>query len=245
MSEGGTVELTGRRAVHVRTVLKASRGDHILVGSLGGRMGLAEVLSGGIEDPTGSALVLRPTLDREPPAPSPVSLILALPRPKMLRRVLQAVSAMGVKKTAIVGTFRVEKSYFGSPVLAAKPFRDEFLLGLEQGRDTILPEVSVHRFFKPFLEDELDDLFPGRSRILAHTVGAVPLEAAPPASSPSAVLAIGPEGGFTTYEATRLCEKGFTPVSLGPRALRVDAAVPFAVGQLEFWLSLARRSSRS
>jgi RsmE family RNA methyltransferase len=50
------------------------------------------------------------------------------------------------------------------------------------------------------------------------------------------VIAVGPEGGWTAYEAGRLREKGFLPVSLGPRPLRVDAAVPYAVGQIEIWL---------
>jgi 16S rRNA U1498 N3-methylase RsmE len=161
---------------------------------------------------------------------------------------------MGVKRIVLAGSWRVEKSYFGSPLLAPERLRQELLLGLEQGRDTILPEVQVRRLFKPLVEDELDALLPAPERLLAHPVDAPPLEAiAPPpfdklrasgaaegAGARAATLAIGPEGGFTAYEAGLLQERGFRPFTLGARILRVDAAVPFAVGQVELWLRRAR-----
>jgi 16S rRNA (uracil1498-N3)-methyltransferase len=230
LRDDGTARLSGRRAAHVRDVLGASPGDRILAGVVGGAMGEAAVLAVGEGE-----LVLRPALDRAPPPPSPVSLLLALPRPKILRKVLQGAAAMGVKRLVLLGSWRVEKSYFASPLLAPDALRAELLLGLEQGRDTVLPEVSIRRLFKPFVEDELEAAFPERTRLLAHPVGAAPLEARAPAG-PRAALAVGPEGGWTAYEAARLEERGFAPFSLGPRVLRVDAAVPYAVGQVELWL---------
>lgn len=230
----GTARLDGRRAAHVREVLRAAPGDRVQVGVVGGRLGDAEVL--GVE---AASLVLRTTLVRDPPPPSPVSLLLALPRPKILRKVLQATASMGVKRLVLVGSFRVERSYFGSPLLAPDALRAELLLGLEQGRDTILPQVVVRRPFKPFVEDELDALFPEPTRLLAHPADGAPLEASRPAGD-RAALAIGPEGGWTGYEAERLRGLGFAPFSLGPRVLRVDAAVPFAVGQAELWLRSRR-----
>ncbi len=230
----GTARLGGRRAAHAREVLGTAAGDRVLAGVVGGRMGEAEVLAIGEGE-----LVLRPALDRDPPPPSPVSLLLALPRPKVLRRVLQAAAAMGVKRIALVGSWRVEKSYFGSPFLGDEAIRGELLLGLEQGRDTVLPEVTIHRFFKPFVEDVLDGAIPAAGRLLAHPAGAAPLEAVP-VPGDRATVAIGPEGGWTPYEAERLRERGFAPFTLGPRALRVEAAVPFAVGQVELWLRTRR-----
>ena len=226
----GTARLAGRRATHVAGVLRAAPGDRIQAGIVGGRMGEAEVLAS-----SSAEVVLRPALDRDPPPPSPVSLLVALPRPKIVRKVLQAAASMGVKRLVLLGSYRVEKSYFSSPVLLAGALRDELLLGLEQGRDTVLPEVSVRRLFKPFVEDELDARFPERTRLLAHPAGARPLEALA-AAGPPAALAIGPEGGWTPYEAEELQRRGFLPFTLGARVLRVDAAVPFAVGQLELWL---------
>jgi RsmE family RNA methyltransferase len=229
----GTARLAGRRAVHVASVLRASPGDRIQAGVVSGRMGEAEVLSASREE-----VVLRPALDRDPPPPSPVSLLLALPRPKILRKVLQAAASMGVKRIALLGSWRVEKSYFASPALSPEAMRRELLLGLEQGRDTVLPEVLVRRYFKPFVEDELAGVFPERTRLLAHPAGAPPLETLAP-SDGRAALAVGPEGGWTRYEAEELRRRAFAPFSLGPRVLPVDAAVPYAVGQAELWLRSA------
>ena len=233
----GTARLAGRRALHARQVLRVAVGDSIQAGVLGGRMGGADVLAASEHE-----VVIAPRLDRDPPPPAPVTLLAAVPRPKILRRVLQAVASMGVKRLVLLGSYRVEKSYFGSPFLEAGAIRAELVLGLEQGRDTILPEVSLRRFFKPFVEDELEATFPERARLLAHPAGSSPLESlASPAER--ACLAIGPEGGWTPYEADALRTRGFTPFSLGPRVLRVDAAVPYAIGQVELWLRATRRLS--
>ena len=226
----GTARLGGRRAAHVAEVLRKGPGDRLAVGRLGGDLGTGEVLA--LEP---GAITLRVSLDRPPPPPAPVELLLGMPRPKVLRRVLQATAAMGVKRLVLLGSWRVEKSYFASPLLAPATLQAELRLGLEQGRDTRLPQVMVRRFFKPFVEDELEGLFGGLDRLLADPGAPAPLEALAPRAA-RAVLAVGPEGGFTRYESDSLASRGFGRFSLGPRPLRVDAAVPFATGQVELWL---------
>jgi RsmE family RNA methyltransferase len=217
-------------------VLRALPGERIRVGVLGGLAGEGEVKA-----VDRGEIRLAVTLDSPPPPPSPVSLLLALPRPKILRKVLQAAAAMGVKRVALIGSYRVEKSYFASPLLEPSAIHDQLVLGLEQGRDTVPPVVTVNRYFKPFVEDSLDAAFPGMERLLAHLDGAAPIEALAPAGD-RAVVAIGPEGGWTAYEAEALRARGFRPYSMGPRPLRVDQAVPFAVGQAEILLRAFRRT---
>ncbi|HYQ81304.1 MAG TPA: 16S rRNA (uracil(1498)-N(3))-methyltransferase [Anaeromyxobacteraceae bacterium] len=226
----GTARLGGRRAAHVAEVLRKRPGDRLAVGRLGGELGTAEVLA--LEP---GAVTLRVRLDRPPPPPSPVELVLGLPRPKILRRVLQAAAAMGVKRLVLLGSWRVEKSYFASPLLRPEALQAELRLGLEQGRDTLPPQVLVRRFFKPFVEDELDGLCRGARRLLADPAAEAPIEALARGGE-RAVLAVGPEGGFTRYEVESLLGRGFERFSLGPRPLRVDAAVPCATGQVELWL---------
>jgi 16S rRNA (uracil1498-N3)-methyltransferase len=236
LSADGTAQLTGRRAAHAAEVLRAAAGARLRVGVLGGRIGSGEVVSSARDE-----LVLRVSLEEDPPPRAPVDLLLALPRPKILRKVLRAVASMGVARVALVGSYRVEKSYFGSPLLAPDAIAAELRLGLEQGRDTVGPSVEVHRYFKPFVEDVLDGVFGDARRLLAQPGAASPpLGLAPldpePTTPARAVVAIGPEGGWTPFEAEELARRGFTPFSLGPRVLRVDTAVPYALGQVELWL---------
>ncbi len=227
----GTARIDGRRAIHIREVLRLGIGGRLTVGRLGGDIGEGEVLAVGP-----SEVVLQVRLFAPPPPPSPVDLVLALPRPKTLRKVLQAAAAIGIGRLVLLGSYRVEKSYFASPLLEPQALREQLRLGLEQGRDTRLPRIWIHRFFKPFIEDELDALFPEGQRLLAHGAAPSPLDSIEPSGPARALLAVGPEGGWTPYETSQLEARGFTPFSLGPRPLRVDAAVPYAVGQVELWL---------
>jgi len=213
-----------RRVAHVRTVHRAARGDTLRVGVLGGRLGTAVVAC--IDD---EGLELDVTLDRDSPPPVPLVLVLALPRPKVMRRVLQTVATLGVKRLCLMAAWRVEKSYWESPMLDATAMRAQLVLGLEQAGDAILPEVTLHRRFKPFVEDELPALTAGCLRLVAHPPAP---HACPRAVAEPVALAIGPEGGFTDYEVGALEGQGFAAVSLGPRVLRVEQIVPALVGRL-------------
>lgn len=224
--EGRPHPLNARHAEHLRTVLKTPVGGTVALGELGGRWGRAERLA----DDSEGRIQLAPKLDQSPPPKLPLALVIALPRPKILRKVLQAAASMGVAELALVGSWKVEKSFWQSPFLAPEAIEAELVTGLEQGRDTVLPRVALHRHFKPFVEDVLPGFGPaGASRLLPDVGAHPPLPARLEARA--AVLAIGPEGGWTPYEVERLVQAGFAPVSPGPHVLRVDVAVPFFVGQ--------------
>ncbi len=216
---GGTlVTLTGRRLQHVLEVHRAEVSDVLRVGQLGGLMGEGRVCA-----LTADKLELEVQLDQGPPEPLALTLVLALPRPKMLKRVLQSVTSLGVKQIYLINSYRVEKSFWGSPLLQPEKLQEQLLLGLEQACDTILPQVHLRQRFKPFVEDELPQIADGTSAFVAHPVA---LNACPIRSNGSSTLAIGPEGGFIPYEIEKLQECGFTPISLGRRILRVETAVP-------------------
>lgn len=222
----GEALLTGRRHEHAREVLRVNAGETLRVGVRGGRVGAGEVLS---HDAAG--LRLRVTLDAEPPPRAGIDLVLAIPRPKALKRVIPAVASLGVDRLMLVNAARVEKSYFDSKVLDPA-FLDGLIdLGLEQARDTIPPRVEVRERFKPFVEDELG-AWAGREalRLVPHPTATRRLEPAP--RERRLVVAIGPDGGWIPYEVDALARQGFEPVSLGPRILRVEVAVPTLIGAL-------------
>lgn len=220
----GEARLEGRRLEHVRTVLKLAPGDSLRVGVVGGQLGEAKVVS--IDE---RALVLRCALSEAPPPRANVSLILAIPRPKQLKRVIPAVASLGVDRVMLVNAARVEKSYFDSKVLNAA-FLDELIqLGLEQACDTVKPVLGVRERLKPFIEDELDAWLPaGATRLVPHPTGALPLK--PVEARQHVAIAIGPDGGWVPFEIELFEKAGFSPVSLGRRVLRGEVAVPAVLG---------------
>jgi RsmE family RNA methyltransferase len=204
----------------------------VRAGVVGGRLGTAEVVA---DD--GTAVTLRLALDAPPRPPLPVELVLAVPRPKVLTRTIEAAAAFGVARIALTNAWRVDKSYLSSPRLAPAALAEAARLGAEQGVTTHLPEITVHRR----LMELLDARWPAgatdaRCTLIAHP-GAPPIERAVQ-SGDAVVLAIGPEGGWIEREVETFVARGFTPVSLGAPILRVETAVAAALGQL---LLLARR----
>jgi len=216
--------LTGRRFRHLCDTLRAEPGRPLRVGLINGMTGTAVVAMRGAEH---ADLVVQ--LTTMPPPPAPITLLLALPRPKALRRTLQAVTAFGVKRIVLLNSARVDKSYWQSPLLAPAAVHEQLLLGLEQARDTLLPEVLLRPRFRPFVEDELPDLATDTLCLAAHPEAAVPCPYAP---ATPVTLAIGPEGGFVPFEIEQLTALGFTAVHLGNRPLRVETAVPALFGRL-------------
>ncbi len=169
------------------------------------------------------------TLDTAPPPKLPLRLVLALPRPKMLRRILRTVAELGVAELHLIHSFRVEKSYWQTPALRPETLRGYLLQGLEQSRDTVLPALQCHRRFKPFVEDVLPGLASGRRALLAHPGDYPPC---PRGLQQDTLLVIGPEGGFIPYEVEHLAAAGCEAVSLGPRILRVENALSALLGRL-------------
>ncbi len=218
------VQLQGRRLQHMLEVHGVKTGDTLKAGVLNGAIGTARILQ-----LSETLAELEVALDKAPPPPLPITLLLALPRPKMLRRVLQTVATMGVKQLYLINSWRVEKSYWQSPFLSEQAIREQLLLGLEQGCDTLLPEVYIRQRFKPFVEDELPLLAVGKVALVAHPSGETPC---PTSIQDNLVLAMGPEGGFIDYEIQKLQETGFETVTLGARILRVETAIPAILGRL-------------
>jgi len=210
---------------HIVQVLRAGPGDTVRVGRLGGALGTGSIVAQSSAD-----TVLDVVLDSPPPPRLPLTLLLALPRPKMARRVLAACAELGVERVILLNAWRVEKSFWQSPLLTHESIQRALVRGLQQARDTILPQVTLRQRFKPFVEDELPNLLQGATGLLAHPGAPTLCPRAP--SSGKLVLAIGPEGGFIPYEVEKLAAAGLQSVTLGPRILRVETAVPAVLGQL-------------
>lgn len=212
------VRLNGRRFDHIVTVLGKSQGAALRIGQINGLLG-----QGVVSGVSSTSLTVEVCLNEEPPTPLPVTLILALPRPKMLRRMLRGITSMGVKSLYLINSYRVDKSYWSSPLLHPENIREQLCLGLEQGRDTLLPQVHLSPRFRPFVEDDLPGISSNTINLVAHPGdgSSFPCEPQVPAC-----LAVGPEGGFIPYEIDKLKEINFGVVHFGARILSVETVVP-------------------
>ncbi|WLT29979.1 16S rRNA (uracil(1498)-N(3))-methyltransferase [Geothrix sp. PMB-07] len=216
--------LSGRRLRHVREVHRAEAGGELTVGMLGGRMGRGRVVRLDEE-----ALELDLRLDQDPPPKLPLTLVIALPRPKVLNRVVAAATSLGAARLVLLNAWKVEKAYWASPKLKPENLREQMLLGLEQAKDTVLPELHLARLFRPFVETDLPALLDSGCGLLAHPGSG---ETAPRPLATPVTLAIGPEGGWIDPEVRSLLEAGLEPLDLGPRILRTETALAALVGRL-------------
>lgn len=220
VDDAGAARLTGARATHIVTVLNAQVGQALRIGRLDGPLG-----TGTVAAVDGSTVSLACRFEPTPPPRPRVDLLLAVPRPKVLRRLWSQLAALGVGRIILTNAARVERHYFDSHVLEPSTYAPLLVEGLQQARDTWLPAVSVHRRFKVLVEDDLPVMCPNGIRLVAHpgegqSIG----QALSHVGAGRVLLAVGPEGGWVEFERGLLVDRGFQPVELGQRPLRSDTA---------------------
>jgi len=212
----GVATCADARAEHIIKILHGEIGQTLKTGIVNGPIGSGVITSVG----SGRVTVavshdsesLRPWCD----------LILAPPRPRVMKRLLPQLAALGVGTIVLVGAQKTEKDFWGATMLRPENIRPLLLDGLMQAGTSILPELVIRRNFRKFLRDELDALFPTPNRIVAHPYLA---SAASCESASRPLFAVGPEGGWTDEEVSLLAAHGFRGLSLGARILRTDTAL--------------------
>ncbi|HEY1302213.1 MAG TPA: RsmE family RNA methyltransferase [Vicinamibacterales bacterium] len=220
VSESNEVTLADARARHLLNVLRVIPGQTVRVGLLDGPLG-----EGTVESAGDGRVTMRCVFEPERPCRPRIDVVLALPRPKVMRRLWAQLAALGVGRIVLTNAERVERQYFDTHVMTEAVYRPLLIEGLQQARDTRLPLVSIHRQFRILVEDHLDTLFAAGRRLVADPSGTTPLGSALAHTQDERVLiAIGPEGGWNSFELSLLGAHGFEVVSLGPRTLRVDTA---------------------
>jgi RsmE family RNA methyltransferase len=222
----GQYALTDRQLTHITKVIKAKQGDVLRVGVLNGKIGVG-IYAPPTVDQIGHIHSLNLTLLA--PDALPMILVMALPRPNMLKRTLSNIAAMGVKELYLIHSAKVEKSYWQSPVLQTESIQQSLLEGLEQAKDTVMPKCSLIPRFRPFVEDQLPALLENRRGLLAHPYLAKPC---PIDIQESCILALGPEGGWNEFEVGKWLEAGMESVQLGSRILKVETVVPVLLSRL-------------
>jgi RsmE family RNA methyltransferase len=216
----GVAVLSDGRAAHLIGVLNVAPGQPVRIGLIDGPAG-----TGTVVDTAGGTVRVRCEFEEAVPPEPVIDLLLAPPRPKVMRRLWAQLAALGVGRIILTNAARVERNYFDTHVLTPACFRPLLIEGLQQARDTRLPAVSIHRRFRVLIEDDLDALFGAGLRLAAHPGVEDSMHAVVAAHPRERMLvAIGPEGGWNDFELALLQARGFQLVGTGPRTLRTDTA---------------------
>jgi RsmE family RNA methyltransferase len=220
VDDRGDVTLADARATHLSRVLQVTAGQDVRIGLIDGALG-----TGTVTNVAHDRVTLRCAFDVETPPIPPVDVLLALPRPKVLRRLWAQLAALGVGRIILTNAERVERHYFDTHILASDTYRPLLIEGLQQARDTRLPQVSIHRQFKILIEDHLDAMSDAATRIVADPRAQMRIDEPLSARRGGRVLlAVGPEGGWNDFELELLARHGFQSVGMGSRTLRTDTA---------------------
>ena len=217
-------KITSKRQLeHLHTHLEVKIGDTLKVGILQGKRYLTEIV-----EISENSISIKPLHEETVPEKLAVTLIVAMPRPKVLRRLIMDSVTLGVEKIILLHSYRVDKSYWQTPFLQQL---DHYIaLGLEQAGDTIEPKIEIYKRFKPFVEDILPTLISDECpAFVAHPYVE---DKMPSAISQGCTIVIGPEGGFIPYEIDLLIKNGCQAVSLGNRIIRTETVIPYVLGRL-------------
>lgn len=227
----GDVVLAGRRARHLLDVLAVAPGAELQAGVIGGPIGTAAVVA-----TTTDTVTVRFAPTGAAPPPLAIDLIVAVPRPKVLSRVVQVAAAFGVASIHLTRSWRVDKAYLASPRLHRDALALDARLGAEQGATTHLPAIVLHDRFMAML----DAVPPRPRRIVAHPIDGTPVERVLAAGDPSPItIAVGPEGGWIAREVATFVDRGYAVVAIAQPILRVEAAIAALLGQLALLRRLA------
>ncbi|CAB1207389.1 16S rRNA (uracil(1498)-N(3))-methyltransferase [Acinetobacter bouvetii] len=221
-SEIWTISNT-RQVEHLQTHVDVKVGDSLKVGIREGRRYLTEIV-----EMTEQTIKIKPLQEEKVPAKLPVTLIVAMPRPKVLRRLIMDAVTLGVEKIILLHSYRVDKSYWQTPFLQQL---DHYVaLGLEQAGDTQAPQIEMYKRFKPFVEDVLPGLI--STEHPAYVAHPYVEQSMPAGIVHGCTIIIGPEGGFIPYEVDLLIKNGCQAVSLGNRIIRTETVIPYVLGRL-------------
>jgi RsmE family RNA methyltransferase len=226
------VRLTDYRATHIREIHRAPVGKNLRVGVVGGGIGEGKVTR--IDGDLVEMEIKVPEGKAETPA---LTLVLALPRPQTLKKVLEGIGAAGVRELILINTERVQKSFFSSKLLKDDAWMRHLRLGMEQGSNTFLTEVVVKPSFQDFFKDAAESIPADAIRLMTHPTTETSLwdtpVAKPHRKGQSIVCAVGPEGGWLETEVEPFKKCGFEVVSLGNTIHRVENAVMALLAQIE------------
>ena len=205
------ITLEGSEAHHLSRVMRVSVGEQVeLFDGLGSQF-IAEITE--VRKNEVALLVTEEQqVDRE--LPCPLTIAVALPKGERQKWLVEKLVELGVTELIPIVT---ERSVVQPNDKAVKRLQRGVIEASKQCRRNRLMMVGDVRTWNEIVAD--DSL--ATQRVIAHPYGdsaVTNLEAEP------ALVAVGPEGGFTDAEVKQATSSGWRVLNLGPRILRVETA---------------------
>ena len=218
-----SIPLSDDRAKHILQVLKLKEGDTFKMGIINESEGTAR-----IEGISQSCISISYSAESEPVL-YPVTLLVAQVRPICMKRILREAVSLGVEKIILTGSQTGEKSYLSSNLYTTGEYKEYLLDGAMQSAHAGIADVVFTDNVKQALEKAGKD--EDTSYILLdNRDGAEPLSKSSVKSK--AVIAIGPERGWSDYERKLFYDAGYSSMLLGSRVLRTETACSAGVAVL-------------
>ncbi len=169
----------------------------------------------------------------------PLTLVLGLPRPRMLRKILELAAVLPIKAIHLVVSDLSDKSFLLSHATNDDEICQQIRTGVKQSGFPFFPQIKFVKESRQFF----DEVFPSLAGY--HVLG----DSMPEFLNSSAanllvgenkeindngiVVFIGPERGWSKRERTLIVNQGAKLVSLGAEIYQVDTAVVAICSQLK------------
>lgn len=224
---GGNAFIRDDEHHHLRRVLRLKPGDEVSVFDGAGRG-----FTGTIESiTTGETRVLLVERDERVVEPSfEITLLQGIPHHDRMDLVVQKTTEIGVARIApIIAERTVARAGDKGEWKRVSRWRRVATEAARQSGRRRVPRIEEPVTLPMFLERLADRA--GQARLILDTEDGS-MEAGPialPDDARSALVAVGPEGGWTAREAALGLARGFRQAGLGPRVLRTETAGIVAV----------------
>ena len=233
-----SLRLDGREAHHALHVLRLQRGESVSVLDGVGNEFFCEV-----ESVSKNLLTLIVKEKKSTPAPPcSVTLLVAIPKGKIIESIIQKSVELGAHKIVPLTTERVVSQFDGEGAESKREkWQQVAIEAVKQCGARWLPRIETPQTISEFLarDEKIELSFVGslqterkHPRVWFHEFqkahGRLPR---------SAGIWIGPEGDFTLAELQAIENSGAKPITLGDLTLRVETAAIYGLAILNYELS--------
>jgi 16S rRNA (uracil1498-N3)-methyltransferase len=234
---GAALRLHGREAHHALRVLRLKYGELVAVLD-----GIGNEFLGTVENCSRDAVNLSVSLKNfSPPPPCAITLLVAVPRGKIIEDIIQKSVELGVSRIVPLLTERVVAHLDGDGAEhKCDKWRQVAIEAIKQCGALWLPKIEMPVTIEQFLARP--------ERFELSLVGSLQTERRHPGEcfqefqsqhgrrARSAAAWIGPEGDFTPDELKAIQNSGAQPITLGKLVLRVETAAVYCLSILNYEL---------